>query len=226
MSVSSSHPPRTMYELRNRNPQIDQIRDISVWFDQGSEFMTPEGAVLVRRCGRGYYFLWGLFASMVDLDAKRQKPRSHFRRAFIFGCLYVRRASLLILRLCFNIIGKEEDRPRSRRPRVTTRRQDPAILLSHFRDRFRPFTGRRRHRRIPQTPNKWANSSTMTSKCETPFDALLEHENKIDALIHLSALCGSIFTNESEAAFSNYRMWESLCFIIAFAYISLICTRT
>ena len=35
---------------------------------------------------------------------------------------------------------------------------------------------------------------------------------------------GSIFTHESEAAFSNYRMWESFGFIIAFAYSNSLCT--
>lgn len=41
-----------------------------------------------------------------------------------------------------------------------------------------------------------------------------------------SALYGVIFSKESEAAFSNYRMWESLGFIIAFAYSAYICTST
>ncbi|ELT90286.1 hypothetical protein CAPTEDRAFT_23401, partial [Capitella teleta] len=41
----------------------------------------------------------------------------------------------------------------------------------------------------------------------------------------LNALYGSIFATESEAAFSNYRMWESLGFIIAFAYSNFICTQ-
>ena len=39
-----------------------------------------------------------------------------------------------------------------------------------------------------------------------------------------SALYGSIFADESEAAFSNYRLWESLGFIIAFAYSFELCT--
>ena len=35
---------------------------------------------------------------------------------------------------------------------------------------------------------------------------------------------GSVFADESEAAFANYRMWESLGFIIAFAYSNELCT--
>ena len=35
---------------------------------------------------------------------------------------------------------------------------------------------------------------------------------------------GSVFADESEAAFSNYRMWESFGFIIAFAYSFFLCT--
>ena len=46
--------------------------------------------------------------------------------------------------------------------------------------------------------------------------------NKITIII--SALYGSIFADESEAAFSNYRMWESFGFIIAFAYSFELCT--
>lgn len=42
----------------------------------------------------------------------------------------------------------------------------------------------------------------------------------------INALYGVIFSKESEAAFSNYRMWESLGFIIAFAYSAYICTST
>ena len=40
-----------------------------------------------------------------------------------------------------------------------------------------------------------------------------------------SALYGVLFTNEAEAAFANYRMWESIGFIIAFAYSEHICTE-
>ena len=40
----------------------------------------------------------------------------------------------------------------------------------------------------------------------------------------LTALVGNLFKNESEAAFSNYRLWESLGFIIAFAYSTFLCT--
>ena len=42
---------------------------------------------------------------------------------------------------------------------------------------------------------------------------------------NVSAFYGCIFKTESEAAFSNYRMWESIGFIIAFAYSNFICTR-
>lgn len=39
----------------------------------------------------------------------------------------------------------------------------------------------------------------------------------------INALYGVIFPGESEAAFSNYRLWESLGFIIAYACSTLIC---
>ncbi|KAK2154829.1 hypothetical protein LSH36_256g04070 [Paralvinella palmiformis] len=41
----------------------------------------------------------------------------------------------------------------------------------------------------------------------------------------INALYGSIFSDTSEAAFSNYRMWESFGFIIPFAYSGFICTN-
>jgi hypothetical protein len=38
------------------------------------------------------------------------------------------------------------------------------------------------------------------------------------------AFYGVIFKSEEEAAFSNYRLWESLGFAIAYAYSNYICT--
>ncbi|KAL4235032.1 unc-93 A [Mactra antiquata] len=47
-----------------------------------------------------------------------------------------------------------------------------------------------------------------------------------DAVIQtqINALYGYLFTDSAEAAFANYRLWESVGFIIAFAYSSYICT--
>ena len=42
----------------------------------------------------------------------------------------------------------------------------------------------------------------------------------------IPALYGTLFPNESEAAFSNYRLWESVGYIMAYAYSSHICTVT
>ncbi|CAH1781373.1 unnamed protein product [Owenia fusiformis] len=39
----------------------------------------------------------------------------------------------------------------------------------------------------------------------------------------INALYGAIFAEDSDAAFSNYRMWESLGFIIAYIYSALLC---
>lgn len=38
-----------------------------------------------------------------------------------------------------------------------------------------------------------------------------------------AALYGILFPRDKEAAFSNYRMWESLGFVIAFAYSTFLC---
>lgn len=47
-------------------------------------------------------------------------------------------ATVYALRRRYAITDAVEDRPRSGRPRLTTRRQDRFIPLSHLRDRFRP----------------------------------------------------------------------------------------
>lgn len=38
-----------------------------------------------------------------------------------------------------------------------------------------------------------------------------------------AALYGILFPRDKEAAFANYRMWESLGFVIAFAYSTFLC---
>ncbi|MCI4389692.1 hypothetical protein PGIGA_G00101360 [Pangasianodon gigas] len=42
----------------------------------------------------------------------------------------------------------------------------------------------------------------------------------------IAALYGTLFPRHKEAAFANYRMWESLGFVIAFAYSTFICLST
>ncbi len=44
--------------------------------------------------------------------------------------------------------------------------------------------------------------------------------------ISFAALYGILFAEHKEAAFANYRMWESLGFVIAFAYSTYICLST
>ena len=44
-------------------------------------------------------------------------------------------------------------------------------------------------------------------------------------LLSSSALYGFLFTSNSEAAFANYRLWESVGFIIAFACQNYLCTN-
>jgi len=46
---------------------------------------------------------------------------------------------------------------------------------------------------------------------------LIDHDGS------LSALYGCYFPDNQEAAFSNYRLWESLGFVVAFAYGNFIC---
>ena len=41
----------------------------------------------------------------------------------------------------------------------------------------------------------------------------------------LSALYGSLFTENTEAAFANYRLWESTGFVITYGYQSSIKTQ-
>lgn len=44
-----------------------------------------------------------------------------------------------------------------------------------------------------------------------------------DVSVRPTALYGILFPREKEAAFANYRMWESLGFVIAFAYSTFLC---
>ena len=52
----------------------------------------------------------------------------------------------------------------------------------------------------------------MNSVCIGPLSAVC-----------LAALYGILFPRDKEAAFANYRMWESLGFVIAFAYSTFLC---
>lgn len=44
-------------------------------------------------------------------------------------------------------------------------------------------------------------------------------------LFLLVGLYGTLFRRNKEAAFSNYRLWESLGFVIAYAYSTALCAR-
>ena len=41
----------------------------------------------------------------------------------------------------------------------------------------------------------------------------------------MTAMYGVFFHDNQEAAFSNYRLWESLGFVIAFAYAKFLCIQ-
>lgn len=41
----------------------------------------------------------------------------------------------------------------------------------------------------------------------------------------LAGLYGLLFRRNKEAAFSNYRLWESAGFVIAYAYSTTLCAR-
>ena len=48
-----------------------------------------------------------------------------------------------------------------------------------------------------------------------------------DILFHLrAALYGVVFTDDKEAAFSNYRLWQSIGSAVALAYANFLCVRT
>lgn len=40
-----------------------------------------------------------------------------------------------------------------------------------------------------------------------------------------SGLYGTLFRRNKEAAFSNYRLWESLGFVVAYAYSTKLCAN-
>ena len=49
------------------------------------------------------------------------------------------------------------------------------------------------------------------------------HSNYSNVIISNVALYGVLFENDEEAAFSNYRLWESTGFIIAFVLQTQVC---
>lgn len=44
-------------------------------------------------------------------------------------------------------------------------------------------------------------------------------------MILIAGLYGTLFRRNKEAAFSNYRLWESAGFVIAYAYSTHLCAR-
>lgn len=56
---------------------------------------------------------------------------------------------------------------------------------------------------------------------------LLETQFPGDAVwqTQINGLYGTLFRRNKEAAFSNYRLWESLGFVIAYAYSTALCAR-
>lgn len=56
-----------------------------------------------------------------------------------------------------------------------------------------------------------------------PFSASTARLNFTSFSFRPAALYGILFPRDKEAAFANYRMWESLGFVIAFAYSTFIC---
>lgn len=57
------------------------------------------------------------------------------------------------------------------------------------------------------------------------YRIMAEHSGDGDVLSVFCppAIYGILFPRDKEAAFANYRMWESLGFVIAFAYSTFLC---
>ncbi|KAJ8396214.1 hypothetical protein AAFF_G00020810 [Aldrovandia affinis] len=62
------------------------------------------------------------------------------------------------------------------------------------------------------------------SICSFTFGRLAQYTGR--AALFAFALYGVLFPEQKEAAFANYRMWESVGFVIAFAYSNFICLNT
>lgn len=43
--------------------------------------------------------------------------------------------------------------------------------------------------------------------------------------LYFSGIYGTLFRRNKEAAFSNYRLWESVGFVVAYAYSTTLCAR-
>lgn len=63
--------------------------------------------------------------------------------------------------------------------------------------------------------------------CVTVSDFDFDYGFTIDIDLHfflILAFYGVLFPTDQEAAFSNYRLWESVGFVVSFAYANFICT--
>ena len=50
-------------------------------------------------------------------------------------------------------------------------------------------------------------------------------KQRVHARVSPTALYGVLFEKNKEAAFANYRLWESLGFVIAFGYSTFLCVN-
>lgn len=59
------------------------------------------------------------------------------------------------------------------------------------------------------------------------LNSIVNERSKIDLIVssRFAGLYGTLFRRNKEAAFSNYRLWESAGFVIAYAYSTHLCAR-
>lgn len=65
----------------------------------------------------------------------------------------------------------------------------------------------------------------INGKIRKNFKNIFEWPHKIELFRHQLGLYGLLFRRNKEAAFSNYRLWESAGFVIAYAYSTTLCAR-
>jgi len=65
--------------------------------------------------------------------------------------------------------------------------------------------------------------NTLLKALAEPSYSEPRQRQKLTLSLCLSALYGCYFPDNQEAAFSNYRLWESLGFVVAFAYGNYLC---
>lgn len=71
----------------------------------------------------------------------------------------------------------------------------------------------------------WRCCLANTNQWYFSLELFLQIQSLDNIIIFFAGLYGTLFRRNKEAAFSNYRLWESLGFVVAYAYSTTLCAE-